>query len=99
MFDFVAEFSCSFKGVSSASQLSWDNSLELQPTSSLGSVTAAQNTGPNSRESRQTWATKQAFTTRKKEREPSFATILSKNAPVKVSVSGEWALQECEVCT
>jgi hypothetical protein len=98
----------SFVTVFSALQLSWDNDIELQPTSSLGSATSAQNTSYNSKESSrhvvaQTWiGSKQAFSTsRKKDKDSSFATanFLSKNAPVKVSVSGEWALQECEVST
>ena len=45
-------------------------------------------------------ASRQAFTTanaRGKREASSFPAFHAKNAPVKVSVTGEWALKECEV--
>ena len=76
------------------SQQSWQNEVEMQPTSSLGRATAAQNTdslqenGPSRHPVAQ--GTQQAFAA-------TFPAFHSKNAPVKVSVTGEWALKECEV--
>ncbi|XP_031575076.1 uncharacterized protein LOC116308736, partial [Actinia tenebrosa] len=89
---------------------SWDNDIELQPTSSLGSATSAQNTSYNGKDSSrhvvaQTWlgGSKEAFNpSRKKDKDSSFATanfLSNKNAPIKVTVTGEWALQECEEFT
>ena len=89
----------------SAPQHSWDNDIELQPTSSLGFATSAQNTSSNGKDSSrhvvaQTWlgGSKQAFNSSRK-KDPSANFLSNKNAPVKVSVTGEWALQECEVST
>lgn len=88
-------------------QQSWNSDVELQPTISQGKVTAAQNTDLTLAESvRQPVAqgngvaSKQAFTitsTRSKKDANSFPAFHSKNAPVKVSVTGEWALKECQV--
>lgn len=88
-------------------QQSWNSDVELQATISQGKVTAAQNTDLTSAESARQpvaqgngVASKQAFTltsTRSKKDASSFPTFHSKNAPVKVSVTGEWALKECQV--
>lgn len=86
------------------SQQSWQNEVEMQPTSSLGRATAAQNTdslqenGPSRHPVAQ--GTQQAFPAiipRGKKEATTFPAFHSKNAPVKVSVTGEWALKECEV--
>ena len=81
--------------------------MELQPTSSLGRVTAAQNTDSSLVDGlrhpvAEGTASKQAFTyttanARGKREASSFPAFHTKNAPVKVSVTGEWALKECEV--
>ena len=86
-------------------QQSWQNEVELQPISSQGRVTAAQNTDSSSVDGMrhpvaQGTASKQASTTantRSRKEAASFPAFHSKNAPVKVSVTGEWALRECEV--
>ena len=86
-------------------QQSWQNEIELQPTSSLGKVTSAQNTDSNLVDGMrhpvaQGTASKQAFTTvntRARKEAAAFPVFHSKNAPMKVSVTGEWALKECEV--
>ena len=86
-------------------QQSWQNDIELQTTSSVGKVTAAQNTDTNLgdafRHHVANGTPKQAFafdSTRARKEGAAFPAFHSKNAPVKVSVSGEWALKECEVC-
>lgn len=86
-------------------QQSWQNEVELQPTSSLGRVTSAQNTDSSLADGlRQPVAqgvgSKQAFVaanSRSRKEAAVFPPFHSKNAPVKVSVTGEWALKECEV--
>ena len=91
----------------SLTQQSWQNEIEPQPTSSLAKVTAAQNTDSHQGDvSRHpvaqgtTSSPKQAFTAanaRGRKEATAFPAFHSKNAPVKVSVTGEWALKECEV--
>ena len=88
-------------------QQSWQNEVELQPTSSLAKATSAQNTNSHSGDasrhpvaqgavsSKQTFAT--ANSRGRKLEATAFPAFHSKNAPVKVSVTGEWALKECEV--
>ena len=87
-------------------QQSWQNEVEMQPTSSQAKATAAQNTDLHQGDvfSRhpvaQGTTTKQAFTAaslRGKREATTFPAFHSKNAPVKFSVTGEWALKECEV--
>lgn len=85
---------------------SWNSDVELQPTSSQGKVTAAQNTDLSLPESlrhpvaqKAGVASKQAFTAtnaRSKRDASAFPAFHNKNAPVKVSVTGEWALKECQ---
>lgn len=93
-------------GVGGQPVQSWNSDVDLQATISQGNVTAAQNTDLTSAESARQpvaqgngVASKQAFTltsTRSKKDSSSFPTFHSKNAPVKVSVTGEWALKECQ---
>ena len=88
-------------------QQSWNSDVELQPTSSQGNLTAAQNTDLGLPESlrhpvaqKAGVASKQAFTatnSRSKRNASAFPAFHNKNAPVKFSVSGEWALKECQV--
>ncbi|XP_068720831.1 uncharacterized protein [Montipora capricornis] len=85
---------------------SWNSDVELQPTISQGKVTAAQNTDLSLPESlrhpvaqKAGVASKQAFTAtnaRSKRDASAFPAFHNKNAPVKVSVTGEWALKECQ---
>ncbi|RMX38786.1 hypothetical protein pdam_00017686 [Pocillopora damicornis] len=90
-------------GVGGKPVQSWQNEVEMQRTSSLGRATAAQNTdslqenGPSRHPVAQ--GTQQAFAAtipRGKKEATTFPAFHSKNAPVKVSVTGEWALKECE---
>lgn len=91
-------------GVGGQPVQSWQNEIELQPTSSLGKVTSAQNTDSNLVDGMrhpvaQGTASKQGFTTvntRARKEAAAFPVFHSKNAPMKVSVTGEWALKECE---
>lgn len=88
-------------------QQSWQNEVELQPTSSLARVTSEQNTSSHSADvSRHPVAEGTAFSKQtfaaanprgRKLEATAFPAFHSKNAPVKVSVTGEWALKECQV--
>lgn len=86
-------------------KLSWRDGVELQHTSSSGRATSAQNTGESSDTFRHPVAgsaVKQAFVSSnarmKKDNDFQASVFRPRNAPVRVSVSGEWALQECRVC-
>ncbi|PFX19168.1 Neuron navigator 3 [Stylophora pistillata] len=90
-------------GVGGKPVQSWQHEVEMQPTSSLARATAAQNTDSHQESglSRHPVAqgTQQAFAAinpRGKKEATTFPAFHSKNAPVKVSVTGEWALKECE---